>query len=316
MSPLTLERDIFLPGHFGVWGWSEADWNEPLVFPTSKGSTYLRLEKPYGFDSVVKRQTPFSGTFGVQFDAPSKAIIKAVKSQNDRSVTFAEEVFTHFESTMLRAESILRTTAGLKELFWHGHESFSDFFLNSTYKVTWSHGEDSGDFAPKIKISRRRYADSFRRKNLIDRDTWSKLQKSINDENFPSEAVLELLRIRSRVAFRDRALPMIEAAIVTERTVRDFVLLKLKDQGMASKRIKELKNDLTFSLNSNVFLPLCLTKTEIKKLTKHIWGVNKLRKLRNDVAHSNIGYDDVTYEDAKVAVESAIALVKFVEQKL
>ena len=65
-----------------------------------------------------------------------------------------------------------------------------------------------------------------------------------------------------------------------------------------------------------MFLPLCLTKTEIKRLKKHIEGVNKLRKVRNDIAHSNICYDDVTYEDAKVAVEAAIALVKFLEQKL
>ena len=126
----------------------------------------------------------------------------------------------------------------------------------------------------------------------------------------------QLLRIRSRIIYRDRALPLIEAAIITERTIREFVVSTLHNQGMSRKRIKELKNDLTFSLNSNVFIPLCLSKNEALRLEKHIDGVNKLRKIRNDVAHGNIGYNEVSFDDAKEAVESSMALVKAIEAKL
>ena len=111
-------------------------------------------------------------------------------------------------------------------------------------------------------------------------------------------------------------MPLIEAAIITERTIREFVVSTLHNQGMSRKRIKELKNDLTFSLNSNVFMPLCLSKNEALRLEKHIDGVNKLRKIRNDVAHGNIGYNEVSFDDAKEAVESSMALVKAIEAKL
>lgn len=317
MSALILERKIYLPGTLGVWDWSDEDWKTPLNFPITKGMTYLFFASmSLRLDLAEKREISSFGTFGVRFDNPSQAMVKAVRTQNDRSAKLAEEVFNLFEDTMRRIESVLRTTAGLKELYWSHHESLSTFFNDSSMKVTWSYGKDSGVFNPKLKAGRRRLADPFKKKNLIDRLTWAKLQQAINNDEPLSEAVYELLRIRSRVVFRDRALPMIEAAIVTERTVRKFVLWTLAAQGMSKKRIKELKNDLTFSLNSNVFLPLCLTKTESNKMRKHIEGVNKLRKLRNDVAHSNIGYDDVTYDDAKDAVEAAIALVAFVERKL
>jgi len=317
MSTLTLERTIHSPGFFGVWDWSEEDWETPLIFPMPKGETHILLQKySFGFNSTEKREIPDAVIFRARFDEPTSVMIKAVKSQGERSTKFAEELFALFDNTMRRTECALRTTAGLKELYWQHHETVSSFFGDSLQAVTWQYQGQSGVFAPKIKSTRRRLSDTFRRKNLIDRSMWSKLQLSINEDTPPTDAILELLRIRSRVVFRERALPLIEAAIITERTVREFVLWKLQDQGMNKKRVKELKNDLTFSLNSNVFLPLCLNKTEIRKMQKHIEGVNKLRKIRNDVAHSNIGYDDVTYEDGKAAVESAIALVQFVERKL
>ena len=119
MTALIFERKIQLPGIFGVWNWSEKDWKTPIVFPISKGSTYLLLEKfSYGSDSALKREIIYSGKFGVHFDEPSQVMVKAARSQSDRSAKLAEEIFTLFDDTMRRTEYVLRTTAGLKELFW------------------------------------------------------------------------------------------------------------------------------------------------------------------------------------------------------
>ncbi len=317
MPALLLEKRIMFPGFIGVWDWKEEHWKIPLKFPIAGGNTYLLFES---FNSAREKQTKndmvTNGTFGVQFDEPSGAVIRAAAGQSARSTKLAEEVFSLYEDTIRRFESVLRTRAGLKELYWSQHDSISRFFGESFSPVRWWHGSNKGEFRPKLKTDGRRRSSPYLRKNLIDRRAFAKIQNAINHDDPLSDAVYELFRIRSRVAFKDRALPLIEAAIVTERTIREFVLWKLGSQGLSRKRVKELKNDLTFGLNSNVFLPLCLTKSEMTRMKKHIDGVNKLRKLRNDVAHSNIGYDDVTYDDAKNSVDAAIALVKFVEKKL
>ena len=317
MPALVLEKRIMLPGFIGVWDWKEEDWKVPLKFPIANGNTYLLFES-FNMRREKRSKNDFvtNGYFGLQFDEPSKALLKAVTTKSPRSTRLAEEMFSLYEDTMRRFESVLRTRAGLKELFWSQHETFSRFFGDEYQPVRWAHGADQGNFRPKLKSDSRRLSSPYLRRNLIDRSTFAKLQHAITHDDPISDAVYELFRIRSRVAMRDRALPLIEAAIVTERTIREFVLWKLAAQGLSRNRVKELKNDLTFGLNSNVFLPLCLTKSEMTRMKKHIDGVNKLRKLRNDIAHSNIGYDDVTYDDAKDSVEAAIALVKFVEKKL
>jgi hypothetical protein len=312
---LTVERDIFMPGHFGLWDWSDEDFEKPMKFPNEEGEAYIKL-KTLGYTAEKKRQSAFSAVFGVTFSSPSRSTLQAVKSSGANSSKLAEKYFNLFDSAMRRMEAALRSTAGLKELYFHHHETLDSFFTDRSYRATWTYGDETGDFTPKIKVGRRRLASSFQRKNLIDTEKWDKLQDAILQNDLPSDTQLELLRIRSRIIYRDRALPLIEAAIITERTIREFVVSTLHNQGMSRKRIKELKNDLTFSLNSNVFIPLCLSKTEALRLEKHIDGVNKLRKIRNDVAHGNIGYNEVSFDDAKEAIESSMALVKAIEAKL
>jgi len=164
MPKLILEKDIHMPGWFGLWDWKEDDWKKPIVFPNAKGQTYILLkEETYKSEPSTKRAMPHSGVFGIQIDSPTQDTIRALTSKTDSSSRFAEEVFSLFDETMRRMESVLRTTAGLKELYWHHHETLTSFFKRGIYPVNWWHGKNSGSFAPKLKTGRRRLAETYQK---------------------------------------------------------------------------------------------------------------------------------------------------------
>ena len=153
-----------MPGWFGLWDWKEDDWKKPIVFPNAKGQTYILLkEETYKSEPSTKRAMPHSGVFGIQIDSPTQDTIRALTSKTDSSSRFAEEVFSLFDETMRRMESVLRTTAGLKELYWHHHETLTSFFKRGIYPVNWWHGKNSGSFAPKLKTGRRRLAETYQK---------------------------------------------------------------------------------------------------------------------------------------------------------
>jgi hypothetical protein len=82
----------------------------------------------------------------------------------------------------------------------------------------------------------------------------------------------------------------------------------LNNAGPAKSKVDGfLKDVATYGHNLNVLLPALLSFTKAPKLPDHIRGaLNKVRTLRNNLAHANITYDKISQDDAAEALSAAV----------
>ena len=182
--------------------------------------------------------------------------------------------------------------------------------------VKWSYGKESGIFKPKISIGRHRINPLFKRDQVIDAIKWKRIQKAINNKELPSEEMMALLRIRSRLEWREKKVATIEASIIAEAILRNYGDRILTTLGFSGNKLKNLKDELTFSTLLNIVLPLTLSKSRSAKLQDKIDAVNVLRKIRNDLVHGIISESEIDDKNVRAGIESTLKLVEFIREKL
>src|SRR6185503_3547468 len=130
-------------------------------------------------------------------------------------------------------------------------------------------------FRPKIgAVPRGRFA-LYKHPQLITVEKWRKLQHDVDGARLPTQDVLELHRLAGKVFPRDKRIPVVEVAILIESKLRQYAEAVLPECGFSKSKIKDLQHDLTFNTLLNLVLPLTLTKSELRKVTKSILHVDR-----------------------------------------
>jgi len=213
----------------------------------------------------------------------------------------------------------LLSVGGVKSLFIESPTRFESFFENDSYygsSIKWSlNGSEEKEFKPKIQKDKRKINPLFKREQLIDKKKWKKLQESIHDQNIPQDEVIEILRIRSKLNWRQKKIAVIEASILIETVLREYIQSALKNFGFSQTKIKSIKDEITFNSMLNLIAPLTMTKSESKSMQKHLIATNTLRKIRNDLVHGNISEDQVEEQRIQDGIDGALKVIAILIEK-
>jgi len=142
------------------------------------------------------------------------------------------------------------------------------------------------------------------------------MQRDINANRLPSEEILELHRLSGKVYPKDKRIPIIEAAILIESKLKAYAEAPLPDKGFTKSKIKDLKDELTFNSVLNLVLPLTLSKTDLKRVSKWLPQIDWIRKLRNNIVHNHLTDEAISEKEVLDGVNAAVDLFEFIEGKL
>lgn len=303
---------------FGMKKWKISDYDTPLTFQLQNGIiSKIYMRKPYGDEQEGINITD-QILFELYFRNPPQKYTVALKSKGVKAVKFAKFIHELYTETYHKFESVLRTGGKVKNLFVSGPEQVYEFFSESGFNPPVEYRINNGPkikFSPKLPKPRGRFA-LFKSPQLVTPEKWIKIQKEIEECNFPSEEILELHRIWGKLDFLEIRLPIVEAAIIVETILKEYAKRSLEKKRFSKNKIKDLKNDLTFNITLNLVLPLTLTKTETKRMSSAILKINKLRKYRNDIVHEDLPNDNIDRKEAKLGVEASIDLIEFIYKKM
>ncbi len=321
MSTLFVQKKIRIPT-IGTWGWSEENYKTPLIFSLNGAKALLFLEPIALPRRNDKRDSLWEAILQIQFAPPPNKIIKGLKTSGKQCLEVASQIYDYYREVIEKFEGLIRTTANVKFLMPdESPMSISSFFSDHQHhygeEVTWwVDSQKPIKFHPKISGTRRTLNPLFKRDQLIDNNKWLRMQRAIELNEYPSDEMMELLRIRSQLAWRRKKIATIEAAVFAETILREYAVQVLLDQGISKTKLQSLRDDLSFNLMLNAVLPLTLTKSEAKKLKNHIIAVDVLRKIRNDVVHGTIEEKDIDELSVRTSIESTLKIIETIKSKI
>lgn len=303
----------------GTWKWAEADYDVPLVFQLNGVKASLALEY-FAYGKQRDREVIWNANLSFEFTNPSPEFIRGLKTSGKLAQESAEIIYGHYLQIQEQFEGVLRSTGGVRNLVPESPMSIESFFEKDVIEgrscLWYMAGEKPKPFNLKLSKGRSAINPLFRSDQIITKAKWKRLQQAIDNHDFPVMEMLELLRIRARLQWRDKKIPTIEAAILVETILREYAEKALLACGFSKNRIKALRDDLTFNTFLNIVLPLSLTKGEAAKIEDDVRKVDVLRKIRNDIVHGNIGPDDIDEKNVRRGIEGALAVVAFIRKKL
>lgn len=318
MPSVVVRRQIRIP-MIGTWKWTKADYEVPLVFQLNGVRACLAL-KYFEYGKQRDREVVWDANLSFEFTNPSPEFIRGLRTSGKFAQRAAEVIYGHYLQIHEQFEGVLRSAGGVRNLVPESPMSIESFFEKESIQAhgcLWSaQGEQFRPFNLKLSKGRQSIDPRFRSEQILTKDKWQRLQLAIDNHDFPASEMLELLRIRARLQWRDKKIPTIEAAILVETILREYAEQALLACGFSKNRIKALRDDLTFNTFLNVVLPLSLTKGEAAKIEDDIRKVDVLRKTRNDIVHGNIGADDIDEKNVRNGIEGALAVVTFIRKKL
>lgn len=304
---------------FGTWKWDKKDHETPLIFPLSGANAYFYLST---FDPGTKdREITWDATFEVHITPVPAKTKKGLTTTGKHSTELAEKIYDYYLEVAAKIESLLLSTANIKNLFLESPMTLEQFYSNDGgmhgEDITWSiNGSKPKKFTPKIRKDRRELSPLFKRNQLVDKNKWGKLQEAIYDDDFPQDEIIEVLKIRTKIAEKHKKIPVIEASILIETILRQYLKNALKAFGFSNTKIKTLRDELTFNSMLNLVTPLTLSKSESKAIQPQINATNALRKIRNDLVHGNISEDKVEMSNIIDGIEGALKLIALLKQKI
>ena len=325
MAAIFVTRKVRIP-MVGTWKWKPDDYKVPLVFPLpgARCSLYLDAFDPGEYLETFnpgkrEREVLWDAYLLIEFPTAPDTLARGLKGSGRLATQAAEIIYGLYTQVHEQFEGVLRTCGNVIHLLREHPMSFEQFFGEETIAQWgvqwWIDGAKPKQF--KLKLSRdRRVNPLFKHDQIITVKKWKKLQIAIDNQDFPSAEMLELLRIRARLEWREKKIATIESAILVETIIREYGEKVLTKLGFSKNKIKSLRDDLTFNSMLNVVLPLSLTKSEAKKMSRHVQSVDLLRKIRNDVVHGNIREEDIDTAGVRKGIDGAVRLVEFIKEKL
>jgi hypothetical protein len=256
----------------------------------------------------------------LEFTNPHPELVRGLKTSGKLAQRAAEEIYGYYIQVYEQFEGVLRTVGGVINLMQQAPMSIESFFEKEGIGRNGCHwnleGEKPKEFLPKITKNRRGLNPLFRSDQIITKTKWQRLQLAIDNQDFPAPEMLELLRIRSQLQWRQKKIPTIEAAILVETILREYAEKVLLSLGFSKSRVKALRDELTFNTFLNIVLPLSLTRSETKRIEDNIRKVDVLRKVRNDLVHGNIREVDIDENNVRSGIEGALVVVAFIRSKI
>lgn len=317
MGPLFVQRRVQIP-MVGTWKWKPDDYKVPLVFHLS-GCRCLLFLDPYE-PGKREREITWDALVRFEFPNPPATLLKGLKTSGKLAVQAAELIYGLYVQVHEQFESILRTAANMVNLMRESPMRFEAFFEEETISdsgVLWWHdGEEPKPFRLKIARDRRRVNPLFKHDHILTMSKWKRLQTALENREFPSAELLELLRIRARLMWREKKIATVESAILVESILREYAVMVLTQLGFSKNKLKALQDDLNFNTVLNAILPLSLSRAEARKMARHIEVVDVLRKVRNDVVHGNIREEDIDESSVRKGIDAALRLVQIIKGKL
>ncbi len=302
----------------GTWKWSKTDYDIPLVFHLHGVKASLTL---HAYDAGKRdREVLWNARLVLEFSNPLPEFVRGLKTTGKLAQRAAEAIHGYYVQVYEQFEGVLRTAGGVTNLTQQSPTSIDSFFKKSGIAgegCRWYlEGEKPKAFSPKITKNRRGLNPLFRNDQIITKAKWKRLQLAIDNQDFPVPEMLELLRIRSQLQWRQKKIPTIEAAILVETLLREYAEKVLITLGFSKNRVKALRDELTFNTFLNIVLPLSLTRSETKRIEEHIRKVDVLRKIRNDLVHGNIREEDIDENNVRSGIEGALVVVAFIRRKI
>lgn len=317
MPPVFVRREIEIP-MIGTWKWSKGDYETPLLFQLHGVKASLTLD---AYDAGKRdREVVWEAHLVLEFTNPHPEFVRGLKTAGKLAQRAAEEIYGYYIQVHEQFEGALRTAGGVTNLMQQSPMSIESFFAKEGIARSGCHwysdGEKPKAFTPKITKNRRGLNPLFRSDQIITLAKWKRLQLAIDNQDFPAPEMLELLRIRSQLQWRQKKIPTIEAAILVETLLREYAEKVLVSLGFSKNRVKALRDELTFNTFLNIVLPLSLTRSETKKIEDNIRKVDVLRKIRNDLVHGNIREEDIDESNVRSGIEGALVVVAFIRTKI
>lgn len=317
MTSLFVSRNIEIP-MVGTWKWSETDYRVPLVFQLHGVKANLTLN---AFGPVkYEREVIVSAHLVLEFSNPLPEFVRGLRTTGKLSQRAAETIYGYYLQVYEQFEGVLRTAGGVTNLMQEPPVPIERFFSKDEFPgmgCYWNQaGEKEKEFRPKIVKNRRRLNPLFRSDQAITQTKWKRLQIAIDNQDFPDSIVLELLRIQSKLGWRQKKIPAIEASILVETLLREYAEKTLFMIGFSKNRVKALRDELTFNTFLNIVLPLSLKRGESKRIEENIRKVDILRKIRNDLVHGNIREEDIDEKSVKTGIEGALAVLAFIRRQV
>lgn len=302
----------------GTWKWSKTDYDIPLVFQLHGVKASLSLN---AHDAGKRdREILWDAHLVLEFSNPLPEFVRGLKTTGKLSQRAAEAIHGYYVQVHEKFEGVLRTAGGVNNLMKLSPMSIEGFFEKKGIARKGCHwyleGEKPKAFNPKFTKNRRGLNPLFRNDQIITKAKWKRLQLAIDNQDFPVPEMLELLRIRSQLQWRQKKIPTIEAAILVETLLREYAEMVLITLGFSKNRVKVLRGELTFNTFLNIVLTLSLTRSETKRIEEHIRKVDVLRKIRNDLVHGNIREEDIDENNVRNGIEGALVVVAFIRRKI
>lgn len=304
---------------FGTWKWSDNDYKTPLIFTVDNIKVKLYLDKRPVISANIGDLAFLLGEhIEIEYPNPSTNFVRGLKRSGKLSLDTAERIYDIYRKVMCQFEALCRTMGGMKNLadtrlapFEHFFTPDAAFGLNKAPVTWWFEGEEPKEFRPKIPTGRKAKNSLYKIDQLLTKEKWNKMQTTIDNQNFPQEEIIEILRIQSRLFYGQKKIALLEGSILLETMLREYSRNILSKKGITKSKIKNLKDELTFNNILNLVLPLSLTKTQLKTLKESISSVDVLRKMRNGVIHGDISEKEIDKSLVKKGIEGGLKIAKF-----
>ena len=155
----------------------------------------------------MKKKCGVGGHIANTLLAPAPKNLKGTKTSGKQSIEVANQIYSYYREVIEKFEGLIRTTANVKYLMpnespMEMESFFGDDRFHGEEVTWWVDSQTPVTFRPKITGSRQQFNPLFKRDQLIDRNKWTKMQKALELNEYPSDEMMELLRIRSQLAWR------------------------------------------------------------------------------------------------------------------
>lgn len=303
---------------FAINIWKESDYKKPLKISTENGRAELFLLQDKLLDDSLGVKLLVHGNLEIYIEKSEDWFIDGMnKKSQDLAERAAKYIFEIYKESMRQAVTYSRMALDLQNLF-EMNSSFDDLFQGDFFSSSYVEWEKTkGNFEKfSFRISRTNERHPvFQDDKLLSPKKWLELQEFIDKNPVPPKEIEELLRLKQKTAWNEKRIAAIESATIIEFILRKKVEGVLTAQGVSHNKIKDIKKDLGMSILLNLLIPLSISKKEYDTQRSNIEKVDKLRKVRNEIIHDGLAEESVDSETVAQGIESAIALIFFLNTK-